>query len=88
MQASTSREVRPPFARLDYPSVPVALAASVLAATTPAIAIAVAIAVVVVALATLRTITVVIATLAGLGFWRLLRRRGRRHGALLLLTAE
>jgi hypothetical protein len=84
LQASTSREVRPPFARLDYPSVPAALAASVLAATTPAIAIAV----VVVALATLRTITVVIATLAGLGFWRLLRRRGRRHGALLLLTAE
>jgi hypothetical protein len=80
--------VRPPFARADYPSVPVALAETVLAATTPAIAIAVAIAVIVVALATLRAITVVIATLAGLGLWRLLRRRGRRFGALLLLTAE
>jgi hypothetical protein len=30
----------------------------------------------------------VVGTLAGLGFWRLLRRRGRRHSALLLLTAE
>ena len=84
MQASTSREERSPVARADCPSVPVALAATVLAATTPAVAIAV----VVVALATLRAITVVIATLARLGLWRLLRRRGRWHGARLLLTAE